>query len=64
MNWVDDWALSLGTFLPAVGAAVLIFIPSGSEKLVKAVGTLFAFLALVAGVVVLARFDFSNAGAL
>ena len=64
MNWVDDWALSLGTFLPAVGAAVLMFMPSGSEKLVKAVGTLFAFLALVAGAVVLARFDFSNAGAL
>jgi NADH-quinone oxidoreductase subunit M len=64
MNWVDDWALSLGTFLPAVGAAVLMFMPSGSERLVKAVGTLFAFLALVAGVVVLARFDFSNAGAL
>jgi NADH-quinone oxidoreductase subunit M len=64
MNWVDDWALSLGTFLPAVGAAVLMFMPSRSERLVKAVGTLFAFLALVAGVVVLARFDFSNAGAL
>ena len=64
MNWVDDWALSLGTFLPAVGAAVLMFMPASSEKLVKAVGTLFAFLALVAGVVVLARFDFSNAGAL
>ncbi len=64
MNWVDDWALSLGTFLPAVGAAVLMFMPARSEKLVKAVGTLFAFLALVAGVVVLARFDFSNAGAL
>ena len=64
MNWVDDWALSLGTFLPAVGAAVLMFLPSRSEKLVKAVGTVFAFLALVAGVVVLARFDFANAGAL
>jgi len=64
MNWVDDWALSLGTFLPAVGATVLMFMPARSEKLVKAVGTLFAFLALVAGVVVLARFDFSNAGAL
>jgi NADH-quinone oxidoreductase subunit M len=64
MNWADDWALTLGTFLPAAGAAVLMFIPTGNEKLVKAIGTLFAFLALVAGVVVLTRFDFSNAGAL
>ena len=64
MNWVDDWALSLGTFLPAVGAAVLMFVPTSNEKLVKATGTLFAFLALVAGVVVLARFDFANAGEL
>jgi NADH-quinone oxidoreductase subunit M len=62
MNWVDDWALSLGTFLPAVGAAVLMFLPTANEKLIKAIGTLFAFLALVAGVVVLARFDFANAG--
>jgi NADH-quinone oxidoreductase subunit M len=62
MNWVDDWALSLGTFLPAVGAAVLMFVPTTNEKLVKVIGTLFAFLALVAGVVVLARFDFGNAG--
>jgi NADH-quinone oxidoreductase subunit M len=62
MNWVDDWALSLGTFLPAVGAAILMFVPTSNEKLVKAIGTLFAFLALVAGVVVLARFDFGNAG--
>jgi NADH-quinone oxidoreductase subunit M len=64
MAWVDDWGLSLGTFLPILGAVLLIFIPSTQDRLIKATGTLFAFLALVAGVLVLLRFDYGSAGSL
>ncbi len=64
MAWVDDWGLSLGTFLPILGAVLLIFIPSSQERAIKATGTLFAFLALVAGVLVLLRFDYGSAGTL
>jgi NADH-quinone oxidoreductase subunit M len=64
MAWVDDWGLSLGTFLPILGAVLLIFIPSTQERAIKATGTLFAFLALVAGVLVLLRFDYGAAGSL
>ena len=62
MDWVDDWGLSLTTFLPIVGAFVLVFLPTKNEKVLKATGTLFAGLALIAGILVLARFDYGAAG--
>ena len=64
MAWVDDWGLSLGTFLPVLGAVILIFIPSAQERAIKATGTLFALLALAAGILVLLRFDYGSAGSL
>ncbi|HEY7876566.1 MAG TPA: NADH-quinone oxidoreductase subunit M [Actinomycetota bacterium] len=62
MEWVDDWGISLATFLPIVGAIVLMFVPAAQERLVKIVGTVAAFLALVAGVLVLFRYDFGASG--
>src|SRR5918999_1404803 len=61
MEWVDDWGLSLGTFLPIVGAIVLLFLPS-RDKLIKTVGTAFSGLALIAGILVLARYDIGSGG--
>ena len=57
MSWVDDWGLSLATFLPAVGVVVLMFLPAAREQLVKITGTLFAGLALFAGILCAVRFD-------
>ena len=57
MSWVDDWGLSLATFLPAVGVIVLMFLPAAREQLVKITGTLFAGLALIAGILCAVRFD-------
>jgi hypothetical protein len=31
MEWFDDWGLSLATFLPLVGAIVLMFVPPARE---------------------------------
>jgi NADH-quinone oxidoreductase subunit M len=62
MEWVDTWGVSLATFLPAVGAIVLLFVPSVWERAIKLVGTVFAGLALIAGILVLARFDYGRAG--
>ncbi len=64
MEWVDGWGLSLATFLPAVGAIAMMFVPTAQDRLIKLVGTAFAGLALVAGILVLARFDFGSAGAM
>src|SRR5918999_2815235 len=62
MEWVDTWGVSLATFLPALGAIVLLFVPPVWERAIKLVGTIFAGLALVAGIFVLARFDYGRAG--
>ena len=58
MSWVDDWGLSLATFLPALGVIVLMFMPAARERAIKITGTVFAGLALVAGILCLARFDY------
>jgi NADH-quinone oxidoreductase subunit M len=63
MEWFDNgWGITLATFLPIVGAIVLLFLPNSQEKLLKAAGTLFAVAALVAGVIVALRFDYGASG--
>ena len=32
MEWVQDWGLTLATFLPALGAIVLLFVPSAERR--------------------------------
>ena len=59
MSWVDDWGLTLATFLPALGVVVLMFLPN-RESLVKITGTVFAGLALIAGILCAVRFDYSR----
>jgi NADH-quinone oxidoreductase subunit M len=62
MEWLDDWGVSLATFLPVVGAVVLLFLPGARDKVVLAVGTAFAGLALLVGVIVALRFDYGAGG--
>ncbi|MFP5353146.1 MAG: NuoM family protein [Actinomycetota bacterium] len=63
MEWFDNgWGLSLATFLPALGAIVLLFVPASAERLIKLVGTVFAGLALLVGIVLLFQFDFGHSG--
>ena len=64
MDWLQDWGVSLATFLPVVGAVVLMFLPSSNERLIKLVGSAFALAALVIGILLLFEFDYGNAGAL
>jgi NADH-quinone oxidoreductase subunit M len=64
MQWVEGWGLTLATFVPLVGAAVLLIVPPAQEKAIKALGTVSALLALGAGVLVGLRFDYSDAGAI
>src|ERR687891_1610136 len=62
MEWFDDWGVSLATFLPIVGAVVLLFLPVAQERLIKLVGLATTGLALLVGIVVAARFDYGAAG--
>jgi NADH-quinone oxidoreductase subunit M len=54
----------LATFIPLVGSAVLLFVPSAQEKAIKIVGTAFALGAFVVGILIALRFDYGNAGAI
>jgi NADH-quinone oxidoreductase subunit M len=64
MEWLDDWGLSLATFLPVVGAAVLLFLPKTQEKLIQLTAEIAAALALAFGIVIAFRFDYGNAAAI
>src|SRR5919108_6238621 len=63
MDWFDDWAITLGVFLPTAGALVVTFLPKDRDRLIRAIGLLFTGLALVVGIVMLFRFDFGAPGA-
>src|SRR5688572_2419484 len=62
MEWLQDWGISLATFLPAVGAIVLLFIPASQDRLIKLVGSAFALAALLVGILMLFEFDFGDPG--
>lgn len=63
MEWFDGgWGLSLATFLPLLGAIVLLFVPAAKEQAVKLTGTIFAGLGLIAGIGLVMRFDFGRTG--
>jgi NADH-quinone oxidoreductase subunit M len=64
MEWLQDWGISLATFLPVVGAIVLLFIPSRNDRLIKIVGSAFALAALIVGILMLFEFNFDDAGAM
>ena len=63
MDWIKDWGLSLGTFLPLVGVVVLMFLPN-RDRLLKIVATVFSGLALLAGILVAFAFDYDRSGEL
>jgi len=60
MTGFDTWALSLGVFLPLVGAIAISTIPKLKEQAIKAIAVLTSGAALVVSIIVLARFDFGQ----
>src|SRR5687768_2468053 len=61
MDWFDSWALTLVTFLPMVGVAMVLLIPRAKEALIKQVALLTTAVTLAVGVVILFRFDYDAA---
>jgi NADH-quinone oxidoreductase subunit M len=61
MDWFETWALTLGVFLPAVGAVVVMLLPG--DRLVRAMGIVFTGLALLVGIAILFGYDFGAPGA-
>src|SRR5690349_22780985 len=58
MTGWDKTAITLATFLPALGAVVVSLMPSSRDRLIRALGILFTGAALVVGIVMLFGFDF------
>jgi NADH-quinone oxidoreductase subunit M len=57
MTW-EEAAITLAVFLPALGAAVIAFVPRSRDRLIRALGILFTGAALVVGIVMLFGFDY------
>ncbi len=60
--FIDDWGLTLVTFIPLVGALVMMAIPRVNESMHKAVALGTTLVAAVLGVLLLANFDYGAAG--
>jgi NADH-quinone oxidoreductase subunit M len=58
MSGWEKSAITLAVFLPAAGAVVIALLPSGQDRLVRALGILFTGAALAVGIVMLFGFDF------
>jgi NADH-quinone oxidoreductase subunit M len=57
MTW-EESAITLGVFLPALGALVIAVVPRSRDRLIRALGMLFSGAALVAGIAMLFGFDY------
>jgi NADH-quinone oxidoreductase subunit M len=57
-----NWVLTVGTFLPLVGALIMLFIPKAEEALIKSVAIATAIATLAVGIYTMIQFDFGNAG--
>ena len=56
----DTWLLTVGTFLPLVGVAIMAFIPRREERLHKSILIITAAATLAVGIFTLLRYDFDN----
>ncbi len=61
-DFLEDWGLSLVTFIPLVGAIIVMAIPKAEEALVKVVALLASLGAAAVGVLLLLDFDYDKAG--
>ena len=61
-TWLNNWSLALVTFLPLLGAAVMMAIPKAEEQLHKTIALGTALLTLAVGVWIFCKFDYSDGG--
>ena len=56
----DNWLLTVGTFLPLVGVALMMFVPASDERAHKQIGIVTSAATLAVGIWTLLRFDFDQ----
>ncbi len=63
-DFLNDWGLTLVTFVPLAGALAMMLIPAVEEQLHKQVALLASLAAMVIGGLLLLDFDYGDAGSL
>jgi NADH-quinone oxidoreductase subunit M len=59
MTW-ENSAITIATFLPAIGAIVIALVPKRRDRLVRGLGVAFTGAALLVGIAMLFGFDFGG----
>ena len=62
MSGWDGWAITIATFLPILGALVILAVPKENDRLVRALGILFTGAALVVSIAIAIGFNYSQGG--
>src|SRR5437016_2739811 len=60
MNGFDHWALTAAVFIPMVGVALMLLVPSRSEVALKSVALLSTLASAGVGVYLIANFDYDR----
>ncbi|MDY7101934.1 MAG: NADH-quinone oxidoreductase subunit M [Actinomycetota bacterium] len=63
-QFIEDWGLTLATFLPLAGVVIMLVIPKAEEDLHKFVALATTLVVAAVGVGLLTYFDYDNAGQL
>ena len=58
-SFLDSWGLTLATFLPMVGVAIMLVIPKAEEQLHKVVALVTSLAVGVMGVLLFTNFDYT-----
>lgn len=64
MDWFDSWGLTLAVFTPAVGMALLLFVPRDDERTLKGLALLTTLVTFGFVLGVAWRFDYSQTSVL
>jgi NADH-quinone oxidoreductase subunit M len=63
-EFLNDWGLTLATFLPMAGAVVLLLVPRSNETAMKGVALAASLGTAVVGILLLVDFDYDHSGVL
>jgi NADH-quinone oxidoreductase subunit M len=64
MSTWEEWAISVATFLPLVGALVIALAPKEQDRLVRGLGIVFSAAAMVAAIAIAIGFDYGSSSGL
>ncbi len=62
-TYADNWILIVGTFLPLVGVAIMMFVPAAEQALHKQIAIVTSGATLAVGIYTLIKFDYNNSAA-